>query len=242
MPHLARVLDVQNPPPNPPPSATDFGRFSTPTLHVRGGASRRPVSHFRNSLPSPAPGFRTPPSRLAPPIPTFAHAPGARYARRADPLSIPQAFIARLIDGLSDDHDIRMLCHAMLGKLAAMPSAAPVCRVGEGRSCPVYWECPLALAATPSRGAGDAHGEVQGTAEEGEGCSHRAAPLRHPPRQRSMPPACQSSLSQPPADAPSSHPARSPQVLLSSVDAIVDPLRKTICATLKDNAVPQQVT
>jgi hypothetical protein len=31
-------------------------------------------------------------------------------------------------------------------------------------------------------------------------------------------------------------------VLLSSVDAIVDPLRKTICATLKDNAVPQQVT
>ena len=30
-------------------------------------------------------------------------------------------------------------------------------------------------------------------------------------------------------------------VLTASLDALVDPLRKTICASLKDNAVPQQV-
>lgn len=31
------------------------------------------------------------------------------------------------------------------------------------------------------------------------------------------------------------------QVLIGGLDAVTDPLRKTVIATLKDNAVPQQI-
>jgi len=35
-------------------------------------------------------------------------------------------FVVHLVDGLKDDHDIKVLCHMMLGKLAASPSSALV--------------------------------------------------------------------------------------------------------------------
>lgn len=34
------------------------------------------------------------------------------------------AFIERLLDGLRDDHDIRVLCHSMLGRIAASSGAS----------------------------------------------------------------------------------------------------------------------
>jgi len=71
-----------------------------------------------------------------------------------DRLELPQ-FLLRLIDGLKDDHDIKVLCHIMLRKLAAAPNGAAV--------------------------------------------------------------------------------------VVASLDALVEPLRATVCATLKDNAVKQQV-
>lgn len=64
-------------------------------------------------------------------------------------------FVQHILSGLADDHDIKVLCHMMLGKLAVLPSSAAV--------------------------------------------------------------------------------------LVASLDAITDPLRKTITATLKDNAVKQQI-
>ncbi|KAL1495813.1 hypothetical protein AB1Y20_016673 [Prymnesium parvum] len=75
-------------------------------------------------------------------------------AHCADRLDITE-FVVHLVDGLKDDHDIKVLCHMMLGKLAVSTSSA------------------LVLAA--------------------------------------------------------------------SLDSVVEPLRATICATLKDNAVKQQV-
>jgi len=71
-----------------------------------------------------------------------------------DRLELAQ-FLVHLIDGLKDDHDIKVLCHIMLRKLAAAPNGAAV--------------------------------------------------------------------------------------VVASLDLLVEPLRATICATLKDNAVKQQV-
>tara|TARA_B110001452_G_scaffold18888_1_gene15310 strand:+ start:241 stop:3870 length:3630 start_codon:yes stop_codon:yes gene_type:complete len=71
-----------------------------------------------------------------------------------DRLELPQ-FLVHLTDGLKDDHDIKLLCHIMLRKLAAAPGSAAV--------------------------------------------------------------------------------------VVASLEAIVEPLRSTICATLKDNAVKQQI-
>ena len=73
----------------------------------------------------------------------------------ADRLDITE-FLAHLVDGLKDDHDIKVLCHMMLGKLASPGSST-------GR------------------------------------------------------------------------------VLAASLDLVTDPLRTTICATLKESAVKQQV-
>uniref|UniRef100_A0A7S4HEB9 TATA-binding protein interacting (TIP20) domain-containing protein n=2 Tax=Prymnesium polylepis TaxID=72548 RepID=A0A7S4HEB9_9EUKA len=73
----------------------------------------------------------------------------------ADRLDISE-FLAHLVDGLKDDHDIKVLCHMMLGKLVSQASST-------GR------------------------------------------------------------------------------VLAASLDLVTDPLRNTICATLKESAVKQQV-
>ena len=42
-----------------------------------------------------------------------------------DRLELPQ-FLVHLTDGLKDDHDINLLCHIMLRKLAAAPNGAAV--------------------------------------------------------------------------------------------------------------------
>ena len=42
-----------------------------------------------------------------------------------DRLELAQ-FLVHLIDGLKDDHDIKVLCHIMLRKLAAAPNGAAV--------------------------------------------------------------------------------------------------------------------